>query len=209
MAGLPPLPAAAPAAAEDAAHPLAALEVTHIPAGTTHAELAGLFAQFCSLERVVTVFEHFSGGGGSGGGGGGDEGSALVLLPPAEGAADAAELAADILDCYPLEGSMLGVRLCDSPAAWLQRALGAQVRCRCTGRDARVSFLWGEIARVSFLWGEIARVSFLWGELARVSFLWGELARVSFLWGELARVPFLCEPSPDCPLRFCTDAAAG
>ena len=65
----PPPAAAAPAAAPAAAEPLVALEVSNIPAGTTHAELAGILSQFCSLDKVLTVFEHGSSGGSSSGGG--------------------------------------------------------------------------------------------------------------------------------------------
>lgn len=114
-----------PAAAAAAPEPLVALEVSHIPPGTTHSELAGIFSQFCAVEEVVTVFKH---GSSLDGGSGDSGGSALVLLPPAAAARDSAEMAAEILHDYPLEGSLLGVQLCDSPAEWLRGALHPQVR---------------------------------------------------------------------------------
>ncbi|PRW45456.1 mRNA export shuttling [Chlorella sorokiniana] len=122
MAALPP---AAAAAAPAAAAPLVALEVCNIPPETTHSELAAIFSQFCALEEVVTVFKHSSSGGGGDSSGGG---CALVLLPASDaGACDSAEMAADILNDYPLEGSLLGVQLCDSPAEWLRRSLSPQL----------------------------------------------------------------------------------
>lgn len=126
----PPSPAAAaatPAAAE--AEQLVALAVHKIPPGATHSELASIFSQFCPVEEVVTIFKHSHGSGGSGSDA---SGCALVLLPASDaGARDSADMAADILNDYPLEGSLLGVQLCDSPADWLRRSLSPQVRCRC------------------------------------------------------------------------------
>lgn len=132
-AAQPPPPAAAAALP-----PLVALEVSNIPPQATHSELASIFSQFCALEEVLTVFKHGSSGGGSDSDGGG---CALVLLPAAADAQESAAMAAEILNDYPLQGSLLGVQLCDSPAEWLRRSVNPQVRVGWFERGHRVSFL--------------------------------------------------------------------
>lgn len=115
-----PHPAVAP-------QPAVALEVDGVPPGTTNAELAALFSPSCSVDKVLVVFDHASGGGS------GDAGSALVLLRPSATAGADAQVAAGALCGHHLGSSSLSVRVCSSPAAWVQRALGPQVRGACKG----------------------------------------------------------------------------
>lgn len=100
-----------------------ALAVAGLPAGTSHAELHDLVAQFCNVDRVVAV---------SAGGAAVSPVAALVLLQPPRpedgGDADVvAATAAGLLDCYPLGGGLLDVQVCDSPREWLLQRLGLQV----------------------------------------------------------------------------------
>lgn len=123
MTAPPPAAATTPRAAA-ASEPPVALEVTCIPPGTTNADLAALFGPFCAIDKAVCVFEHAGAAGGSSSG----SGSALLLLKGSATADASALAAAKALDGHQLGGGSLAVRVCSSPAAWLQRALGLQVR---------------------------------------------------------------------------------
>lgn len=126
MTAPPPAAATTPRAAA-ASEPPVALEVTCIPPGTTNADLAAIFGPFCAIDKAVCVFEHAGAASCSG------SGSALLLLKGSDAGDASALAAAKALDGHQLGGGSLAVRVCSSPAAWLQRALGLQVRGQYNG----------------------------------------------------------------------------